>query len=250
MEDLTYKAKLAEQAERYDDMINIMKNVINQATELNVDQRNLLSVGYKNIVGVRRTAWRTISALEAKEDSRGNAKRVELARAYRLKIEEELNKSCQEILDEITLILNKKQNSKEAQVFFLKMQGDYYRYMAEYQTSEVNRARYGNAAAENAARVYQQALDLATAELPPTHPIRLGLALNYSVFFYEVKEQPNEACNMARNAFDQAIAELDNLDEDQYKDSTTIMQLIRDNLTLWTSEMQEEPKDNAQVEDL
>ena len=63
-------------------------------------------------------------------------------------------------------------------------------------------------------------MKLATAEMPPTHPIRLGLVLNYSVFFYEVKEQPAEACGMARHAFDQAIAELDNLDEEQYKDST------------------------------
>ena len=86
--------------------------------------------------------------------------------------------------------------------------------------------------------------------MPPTHPIRLGLALNYSVFFYEVKEQISEACTMARTAFDQAIAELDALDEDQYKDSTTIMQLIRDNLTLWTSELQDEPKDATAVEDL
>lgn len=250
MEDLTYKAKLAEQAERYDDMINTMKNVIRQATELNVDQRNLLSVGYKNVVGVRRTAWRTISALEEKETSRGNAKRVELARAYRLKIEDELNRICQEILDLITEILNKKQNTNESRVFFLKMQGDYYRYMAEYQTAGGNKARYGTTAADNAHRVYQEASDLANSELPPTHPIRLGLALNYSVFHYEVKENPTEACNMARTAFDQAIAELDNLDEDQYKDSTTIMQLIRDNLTLWTSEMTEEPKDGTNVEDL
>ncbi|MCL4151686.1 UNVERIFIED_CONTAM: hypothetical protein GTU68_064854 [Idotea baltica] len=63
-------------------------------------------------------------------------------------------------------------------------------------------------------------------ELPPTHPIRLGLALNFSVFYYEIA------------AFDDAIAELDTLSEDSYKDSTLIMQLLRDNLTLWTSDMQ------------
>ena len=130
------------------------------------------------------------------------------------------------------------------------MQGDYYRYMAEYQNAGANKAKYGTAAADNAQRVYHQALELASSDMPPTHPIRLGLALNYSVFFYEVKEQPTEACTMARIAFDQAIAELDNLDEEQYKDSTTIMQLIRDNLTLWTSEMQDTPKDATAVEDL
>jgi len=69
-----------------------------------------------------------------------------------------------------------------------------------------------------------------------THPIRLGLALNYSVFQYEVLQQPEEACKMARTAFDSAIAELDNVAEDSYKYSTLIMQLLRDKLALWTSD--------------
>ena len=250
MEELVYKAKLAEQAERYDDMVRIMKEVVHHASELSVDQRNLLSVGYKNVVGVRRTAWRTINAQETKEESRKKQKSAELARSFRLKLEEELNISCQEVLDLISSILANKRNGTESRVFFLKMQGDYYRYMAEYQSAGANKTKYGAVAAENAQKVYQQALELASTDMPPTHPIRLGLALNYSVFFYEVKEQPTEACTMARTAFDQAIAELDNLDEEQYKDSTTIMQLIRDNLTLWTSEMQDAPKDGTAIEDL
>ena len=72
-----------------------------------------------------------------------------------------------------------------------------------------------------------------------THPIRLGLALNFSVFYYEVLGNPDEACKMARQAFEDAIAELDNVSEDSYKDSTLIMQLLRDNLTLWTADEQE-----------
>jgi 14-3-3 protein epsilon len=79
--------------------------------------------------------------------------------------------------------------------------------------------------------------------LPTTHPSRLGLALNYSVFFYEVRNDPSKACQVAKRAFDNAIAEIDNIDEDQYKDATTIMQLIRDNLTLWASELEEDGND-------
>jgi len=230
--------------------VKIMKKIVQDATELSVDQRNLLSVGYKNLVGLRRTAWRSISNLISKEESRGRAKHAELARAYCVKLEAEMDSLCNEILEMISEILANKQNNPEARVFFLKMQGDYYRYMAEYQLTPENSQKYGNASADNANKVYQEAMKIANAELPPTHPIRLGLALNYSVFYYEVKEQPQQACDMARSAFDQAIAELDNLDEDQYKDSTTIMQLIRDNLTLWNSELQNEPKDGTQVEDL
>merc|ERR1712226_889041 len=91
-------------------------------------------------------------------------------------------------------------------------------------------------AAESARAAYAEATKVAEKDLVVTHPIRLGLALNYSVFMYEVLSNPDEACKMARTAFEDAIAELDNVPEDNYKDSTLIMQLLRDNLTLWTSD--------------
>ena len=89
--------------------------------------------------------------------------------------------------------------------------------------------------AKSAEGAYKEATEKAT-ELAPTHPIRLGLALNYSVFLYEVQGASAQACELAKQAFDDAIAELDTLDEESYKDSTLIMQLLRDNLTLWTSD--------------
>ena len=92
---------------------------------------------------------------------------------------------------------------------------------------------------------YKEASKIANAELTPTHPIRLGLALNFSVFYYEILNSPDRACQLAKQAFDDAIAELDTLSEESYKDSTLIMQLLRDNLTLWTSDMQGEGNINS-----
>ena len=74
--------------------------------------------------------------------------------------------------------------------------------------------------------------------MQPTHPIRLGLALNFSVFYYEILNSPEKACSLAKTAFDEVIAELDTLNEESYKNSILIMQLLRDNLTLWTLENQ------------
>merc|ERR1712212_1387832 len=93
-------------------------------------------------------------------------------------------------------------------------------------------------AADNAKKAYDNAMEVAKKELPVTHPIRLGLALNFSVFHYEVLSNPDEACKMAREAFEESISELDNVSEESYKDSTLIMQLLRDNLTLWTSDQE------------
>ena len=112
--------------------------------------------------------------------------------------------------------------------------GDYHRYLAEFATTEERKK-----AAEESLKAYETATDVAKGELTPTHPIRLGLALNFSVFYYEILNSPERACKLAKTAFDDAIAELDTLSEESYKDSTLIMQLLRDNLTLWTSDMQD-----------
>jgi len=112
-------------------------------------------------------------------------------------------------------------------------QGDYHRYLAEFATGDARKS-----AAEQSLVAYKSATDVAATELAPTHPIRLGLALNFSVFYYEILGAPERACQLAKTAFDEAISELDTLSEESYKDSTLIMQLLRDNLTLWTSDMQ------------
>jgi 14-3-3 protein epsilon len=112
--------------------------------------------------------------------------------------------------------------------------GDYHRYLAEFLTGETRKE-----SATQAHEAYKAATDVAQTELAPTHPIRLGLALNFSVFYYEILNSPDRACHLAKQAFDDAIAELDTLSEESYKDSTLIMQLLRDNLTLWTSDLQE-----------
>jgi len=98
---------------------------------------------------------------------------------------------------------------------------------------------------DDSRKSYQEAFDIAKSKMQPTHPIRLGLALNFSVFYYEILNSPDRACHLAKQAFDDAIAELDTLNEDSYKDSTLIMQLLRDNLTLWTSDTAGEGDDGG-----
>lgn len=236
-EESVYMAKLAEQAERYEEMVEYMEKVAKtvDVEELTVEERNLLSVAYKNVIGARRASWRIISSIEQKEESRGNEEHVTMIREYRGKVESELSNICDGILRLLDTHLIPSSTSGESKVFYLKMKGDYHRYLAEFKTGAERKE-----AAESTLLAYKAAQDIATAELAPTHPIRLGLALNFSVFYYEILNSPDRACTLAKQAFDEAIAELDTLGEESYKDSTLIMQLLRDNLTLWTSDMQEE----------
>jgi 14-3-3 protein epsilon len=236
--NLVFMARNAETAERYDDMCKFMRALVEWTdttkVDLTVEERNLLSVAYKNVIGARRASWRTLNVDEHKDD--------ELIKVYKKQVESELDVICKDVLNLLTDILlknNKEEN--ESRVFYLKMTGDYYRYLAEFVTDQ----GYDTKAAE----FYKQALTLAQSKLNPTHPIRLGLALNYSVCFYEVLKDKAQACALAKSAFDQAISKLDKLDEASYKDSTLIMQLLRDNLTLWTSDQNDQDNARITVED-
>merc|ERR1711953_762472 len=190
-EKSVYFAKLAEQAERYDEMADHMEEVGKQPDELSVEERNLLSVAYKNAVGSRRAAWRIITSVEQKEKNKGNEEQAKFAKEYCSKVETELQKICDTILGLLDGNLIPKASSGESKVFYQKMKADYYRYIAEFSDGDKK-----SKAAESARQAYQDAQNVAEKDLAVTHPIRLGLALNYSVFQYEVLQNPDEACKM------------------------------------------------------
>ena len=126
----------------------------------------------------------------------------------------------------------------------MKMKGDYFRYLGEFLAGDQRK------------RVIQEAQDsykeanVEAENLKSTHPIRLSLVLNWSVFYYEILSSPDIACKLAKQAFDNAIADLDGLEEDEYRDSATIMQLLRDNLTLWMSDLNEIQKEATAAADM
>jgi 14-3-3 protein epsilon len=237
-ESFVYVAKLAEQAERYDEMVDSMKKVVTLDVELTVEERNLLSVGFKNIVGARRASWRILSSIEHKEESKENKVNVKRIKAYRQTVESELTVICRDIMMLIDEHLLPSSTAAESSVFYYKMKGDYYRYLAEFRSGPEKKE-----SADQSLKAYEAASTIAESDLSPTHPIRLGLALNFSVFYYEIMNSPERACHLAKLAFDEAIGELDSLNEECYKDSTLIMQLLRDNLTLWTSDITDDGDD-------
>lgn len=227
---LIERSRLAEEAGRLDDMVGFMKTLVQQGRELSVDERNLLANAYKNHVGAKRLAWRIVASIEQKIDV-SNRKR-DLSREYKIKIEEELKTTCHEVLGLIEKYLISTVDI-ENKIFYMKMQGDYYRYLSEF-TSDTA----GDHVFDSAKMAYAQGYELARENLAPAHPLRLGLVLNFSVFYYEIFESREIAREMARESLEQGEDDLHNQREDSKNDSALILQLLKDNLRLWTSEMQ------------
>ena len=230
-EELIQRAKLAEQAQRYDDMVANVKAVIETgSTELSNEERDLISVAYKNIVDARRSAWRVISSVELESEG-GNKHKVAMVKEYRVKIENELNDICSNLLSLLDQYLIPKADNAESKVFYLKMKGDYYHYLAEVAVGDARKA-----VIDSLKTAYQEAFEIAKSKMQPSHPTRLSLALNFSNFYYEILNLTEKAYQLAKTAFDEANEELDSLSEDNYNESVAIMQLLEENLTLWQME--------------
>lgn len=234
-------------------MAKFMKEVAEFGAPLLAEDRNLLSVAYKNVVGPLRAGWRILSQIEEAEVQKGSGYVDEIA-DYKSSIEAKLKTVCDEISDLINDTLIDNDGSLQGKVFYYKMNGDYARYLAEIQTGN---AAARNVSASTAQEAYEKATNLAKGtsgdeSMAPTHPIRLGLALNFSVFYYEIMEKAPQAIEMAQKAFDDAMAQLDEVNEAEYKDATLIMQLLKDNLTLWNEEgdHQSEKQGDMEVHDL
>ncbi|XP_071943916.1 14-3-3-like protein [Antedon mediterranea] len=209
-----------------------MKAVANlDKVELTTEERDLLSVAFEQAVGAKRDSWEIISSTEQKET---NDKHSELAKTYKTKMEKEIQAMCEDMLEALDKLIATAESTKrqEDKVIYHRMKGDAYRYLAEIAVGAER-----TEAENESLQAYKTAKQLAEEELPTTDPIRLEVALNLSEFYYEILNDPDSAMTLAKSAFDAAIAELDALNEDDYKEFTRIMQLLRDNLTLWTSDI-------------
>ena len=222
-------ARVAEQSERFRDMVDFLKPVIREkGAGLSTDERNLLSVAFKNLVSQQRTAIRTISAIEQNQKY---AKFAGGMGSYKKSIEEELYRNCDEIINIIKSDVLTKSSDDEGRAFFLKMIGDYCRYIAE-SAKEERLAKTKN----DALLAYQEASTLAEKSLNPCNSIRLGLALNFSVFHYEVMQDVKKACQLGDKALQDALDKLDDCDEETFRDAQSIIELLRENLALWKEE--------------
>jgi 14-3-3 protein epsilon len=193
-------------------------------------------VAFKNLISSKRTAWRTISAIEQNPKY---TKFNEGLSAYKKKIEQGLYSDCELIIDLIKTKVLTKAGEEESKAFFIKMVGDYYRYIAE--TAQDDKLE---SVKKEALKAYTEANAI---NLPPCNPIKLGLALNFSVFYYEVLKDHKKAISLADESLQAALDKIDELGEEDFRDAKSIIELLKENLTLWKEE--EEGGDNN-IDDL
>ena len=233
-EEYVYLAKLYERAERFPDMVSFINKYVEMDPVLTTEERNILSAGYKNVISNKRSSWRLLNSMEKKEEKK-NSLQLSYLKEVKSSIESEMSKICADIQKVIDTYLLPNAKDSETKVFYLKLKGDYFRYNSEFAVG----AEFDNVV-NLADKAYKEAYEIANKDIPIENSTRLGLALNYSVFYYEIKNLKEEACTIAKNAFDEAMKVLDDLEKVKAKDTLLIIQLLKENLILWSNEMSEE----------
>lgn len=189
-------------------------------------------MAYKNAVGMRRIAWRAAKAAHKIPKYSKQSGYEPAMRAYVKKLEEELVNLCKDMLNLITKHLipkARRAESAESEVFYLKLQGDYFRYVAE--VGEGDRLEK---ATERALDSYNKALEkVEESGMNAADPTKLGLLLNFSVFCHETIDQKDQALEMATGAYEEALAEINSLDKGKAQEAATILDFIRENINQW-----------------
>lgn len=233
--DLIYLARLYERAEKYDDMVQCINHFVKMNPKLNIEERNILSAGYKNIISNRRYSWRYLQNQTKKEEKEDHQLAIKYIFEIKLKVEDEIKNICKEINSLLDSFLIPSADDIEFKIYFLKMKADYYRYQCEFLKDNELNIVYNLSD-----KTYKEAHDLAEKSLPISSTTRLGTALNYSVLLFEIKEKKEEASTIAKQALDEGLKILDELEKNKQKETILIIQLLMENLMLWNAEDKEE----------
>eukprot|EP00931_Biecheleriopsis_adriatica_P077953 TRINITY_DN51423_c0_g1_i1.p1 TRINITY_DN51423_c0_g1~~TRINITY_DN51423_c0_g1_i1.p1 ORF type:complete len:226 (-),score=40.09 TRINITY_DN51423_c0_g1_i1:207-884(-) len=218
-------AKVAEQAERFDDMKEFMKERVETGQPLSTEERDIFSAAFKNAMSGRRQNVRYIREVANQHAGQEAA----LAQGYCTRIESELQGICDEVLRLLREILLLAAPPGETKTFYLKMEGDYCRYLAEFAAKG---GQVHSDAMNGAIAAYQKGIE-ESHQLSAKHPVRLGIYLNYSVFMHEAYGDKAEATRAAYEARDLCVAE--GLSQEDH-DAIDTMQLIQSNLDNWSQE--------------
>ena len=234
LEELSSLAQVAEIAERYEDAGKYIEEIIKKKKEdISKDEKNIFYNSFKYIINSKRCELRCTNIIEEKE-KRHSSEYVPIVANFKNILESEINETCRRVLNLINNYLLKKSLSDESKIFYLKMKGDYYRYLCEILPSNENQSFI-----EECERSYKEANDLAQ-NFQWVNPIRLGLTLNFCVFCYEIKKNTSQAIKMAKEAIKGVKKQFDKIKEEEDKDAALTLQTLKENILIWEKEKEKE----------
>jgi len=230
MEELSALAQVAEEAERYEDASKYIEDLIKKKKEdLTKEEKNIFYNSNKYIINSKRSSLRSTHLMEEKE-KKHSSQYFAIVTNFKNILESEIMDVCKNIINLINNYLLKKTITDESKVFYLKMKGDYCRYLCEILNSNENQNYI-----DESEKSYKEANDLAQ-NLPWTNSVRLGLSLNYSVFYYEIKKNVNQAIKIGKEAIKGAKKQNDKIKEDEDKDALHTLQTLKENILIWEKE--------------
>ncbi|KAL8143251.1 hypothetical protein V2J09_016283 [Rumex salicifolius] len=224
-----FMAKLARQANRYDDMVDFMIWAVAEEDELNEDDRNLLAVGFVYVTTAARRARHVVVQAEKTEKVRNDNELVVATKDLREKIESNITTSCHRFLGLLNLKRLPPTTTADEMIIYYKLQGDFYRYLGEFFTGDDFKG-----ATARALDAYVLSQDIARELYPPTHNTRLCLVLNISVFYYDCLKTINMACVIAQRGYDEAIEH-----ESYTGERNVTLDMLRRNIAIWTPQIQD-----------
>ena len=225
LEELSSLAQVALIAERYEDASKFIEELIKKKKDdLTKDEKNIFYKSFKYVVNSKRSAWLSVNYLEEKEK---NDERMEIIKNYKNILEKDILDICKNVITLINNFLLTKAVIDESKMFYLKMKGDYYRYLCEFKALNENKNYL-----EESEKNYKNAIEL-SQNISWIGTIKLGLYLNYSVFIYEIKKDTKKAIQIAKEAVKSAKKYSDKIKEEEDKDAEITIQVLKENINYW-----------------
>jgi 14-3-3 protein epsilon len=221
--------QILDQANRYQDMVDLIKRVIDADPVLTAEQRDLLSVSYKHVITSDRNGLRYLSTLLERDEARETEFRFEELRSLQSKLRRDLENQCLGLIDLVDNKLLPAAKDPEAQLYYEKLKADHWRYISEGRESSEKEE-----SAAKAKEAYERALQIARESIPLFKAAHLGLILNYSVYLYEIGGQKEEALELARKTYDEGKITVANNADDAVEEANGVLELLRDNIAIWT----------------
>ncbi len=233
-----YLARISEKTGNYEEAIKYIEKIINmKSSDITKEERNILQAAFKHIFSEKRSSWRTLCNVLDRESRHKKCNILDLIKNLKIEIENEIIDLCNKLLKIIDEFLLNRASTLEAKVFYLKLKGDYNRYMIDFSDNEKKKEKI-----DIVMNCYNEAFEYCK-KLPFTNDVRLGLVLNFGVFFNDILNDPKNALNVTNDTYNALIKEIDNLDDKQYNIINPIANLIKENIDNWNSSVNESNKE-------